>query len=122
MRLKFIYILLILPFFLLCSTAMAQKRDCGTMEALKAQMQQDSTLSERMDSLEIVKQQYLKESGRYEDYSDLDLPVLPNFTPTGDPETDLRNFALAKKELYANDPELYIELTRRESNAKNIRK
>lgn len=114
--------LFVMSLLLYCSNAIAQNRDCGTMEALKVQQQQDSTLSEKMDSLEVAKQEFLKESGRYEDYSNLNLPSIPGFTPTGDPEIDLRNFAKAKKELYAKDPELYKELTRKESNAKNKRR
>ncbi|MDA1061223.1 MAG: hypothetical protein O3B47_05550 [bacterium] len=105
-----------------CSIAIAQNRDCGTMEALKHQQQQDTSLTKKMDSLEVIKQQFLKESGRYENYSNLDLPVIPGFTPTGDPETDLKNFAIAKKELYAKNPELYKELTRKESKTQNKRK
>jgi hypothetical protein len=114
--------LTIILFTFLCSTAIGQTRDCGTMEALQIQQQQDSTLKERMDSLEIAKQNYLKESGKYEDHSKLNLPIIPGFTPTGDHETDLKNFAIAKQELYANDPELYKKLTRSESNSKNKRK
>jgi hypothetical protein len=114
--------LLVMSSMMYCSFSMAQTRNCGTMEALKMQQQQDSTLIERMDSLEVAKQQFLKESGRYENYSNLKLPDIPGFTPTGNPETDLRNFAIAKEELFAKNPELYKQLTRNESNAKNKRK
>lgn len=110
--------LLVMSSMMYCSFSMAQTRNCGTMEALKVQQNQDSALIVRMDSLEVVKQQFLKESGRFEDYSNLKLPEIPGFKPTGNPETDLRNFAIAKEELFAKNPELYKQLTRKESIAK----
>lgn len=88
------------------------QRTCGTMDLLHKKQLEDPGLALRMDSVRAAKQAYIKSTGRDEDFSQLALPQLPGFVPTGHAETDLKNFAEAKQALYARDPELYRELTR----------
>lgn len=106
---------------LLTTTGFSQVRNCATMEVLNKQIQEDSTLKKKMDSLEVAKQEWIKASGYYEDYSQLSLPIIPDFVPTGDPKTDVTNFLIAKEKLYNENPELYRKLTRNDINKNKTR-
>lgn len=83
------------------------------MEVQEQKVKDDPALRFRIDSMHHAMDALIKERGYSEDYSQLNLPLIPGFTPTGDPQTDVRNFAAAKKELYAKDPDLYRALTRK---------
>ena len=100
----------------------AQTRDCATMEVLANQIENDSTTKLRLEQVQSQNDQFIKTSGRYISEESFDLPALPGFEPTGDIEVDRLNWAQAKQELYAKDPELYKQLTRLDSPSKNMRK
>ena len=90
----------------------AQNRECATMEVLQQQIQQNPNLEQTLDSMETAIRAEIEARGKTESYADQNLPLIPGFTPTGDSREDARNFAAAKKELFAKDPELYRQLTR----------
>jgi hypothetical protein len=96
---------------LLFQTATAQNRDCATMEVLDRQLEENPELQQQFDSLNALANQATLEKSVAASGKEHTYPIIPGFEPTGDPSTDARNFGIAKKELYASDPELYLRLT-----------
>jgi hypothetical protein len=96
---------------LLIQPAVAQNRNCATMEVLERQLNEDPALRGKFDSLETAATQNASQAPLGSPARPHSYPELPGFTPTGDPATDAKNFARAKQELYASDPALYLRLT-----------
>jgi len=103
------------------SSIQAQTRDCATMEVLANQIENDSATAIRLEQVKNQNDSLIKSSGRYIAEEGFKLPALPGYQPTGDIEIDRLNWAKAKQDLYAKDPELYKELTRLDSPSKNMR-
>lgn len=116
-----VFILLISSLAILSSTSYSQ-RHCGTMELLRERMEQDSTLKARMDSSELHLHEHIEQNGLVENKQESSLPLIDGYTPTGDPETDLKNWQEAKKALYERDPDLYRKQTRNITPNNQIRK
>lgn len=104
------------------NTLQAQTRDCATMEVLAKQIENDSTIAFRLEQVKAQNDAVIKSSGRYVNEELYDLPPLPGFESTGDIDVDRVNWAQAKQDLVAKDPELYKELTRLDSPSKGMRK
>ena len=101
-----------LLFLLLIAGAYGQSRKCATMEVLEKQTQNNPEMAQRFESMQQRTEEKIEQTGRTENHSQLNLPALPGFTPTGDPHTDLVQFGIAKEKLYREDPDRYRELTR----------
>lgn len=106
---------------LMLGTGHLQAQKCTAQERLKAQREQDPAFAAHMDSLEQDLELRLQESSTAK-IATAPLPVLPNFSPTGDPEADRKAFVRAKKELYARDPDTYRALTRNPNATNRQRK
>ncbi len=82
---------------LLTLSVQAQNRNCGTMHYLEMQKQKDPSLEQRMKDNETKTQELIKKNSKQ---TDVKLPALPGFNPTGNKAVDEANYAKAKREYY----------------------
>lgn len=82
---------------LLTLSAQAQNRNCGTMHYLEMQKKKDPALEQRMKENETRTQEWIKKHNKQ---TEVKLPALPGFNPTGNKAVDEANYAKAKREYY----------------------
>jgi len=99
----------------LSSAALAQQRQCGTMQYLQSRLEQDPALEQRMKEYEQDLQKWIEKhpqdqssANRFSKY-----PVIPGFEQIGSDSLDHENYARAK-EIYSTlnpQPKKEQELT-----------
>jgi len=103
--------LLIFSLLFVSSICFSQER-CGTDRIEEQMKAKDPTLEEHINKEWQKIQRWISENRPKDDYSNYAFPEIPGFKATGDFETDLINFQLAKEELCKTDPDTYKRLTR----------
>lgn len=85
---------------------------CGTMELLNSLYEKNPELRIVHDSIDKATQIRITQNYPWTIPTTGKFPPIPGFMETGNREEDLKNYHIAKQNLFAKDPEEYYRLTR----------
>jgi|TARA_B110000908_G_C10019130_1_gene342123 hypothetical protein len=116
-------ILLLVTLCAITSIAFSQNvKECGTQDKLDEAIKKDPSILEKIKKNREQNQKWIELNRFNSKKQKASYPLIPGFTPTGDPKIDKINFQSAKAKLTNEDIEAYKKATRKENSKEYIEK
>ena len=97
-------------------------KECGTQDQLDKAIKKDPSILEKIKKNREQNKKWIELNKFNSKKQKASNPLIPGFTPTGDPKIDKINFQSAKAKLTNEDIEAYKKATRKENSKESIEK